>query len=120
MATFAADSSASMAQTHIHRGGGGQMKVLKEAQAKTGLKEAVDAVVSSFAKHTHMGELWELEHFLQRLQTSPVLWSPPVLSTAWQAVLINPLSKGSPQDPVKLIEQTYALISQGLILPSAT
>ncbi|KAL8610859.1 hypothetical protein ACOMHN_056714 [Nucella lapillus] len=40
-----------------------------------------------------MHMLWELEHFLQRLQTAPVLWSPPVLATAWQAVLVNPLSK---------------------------
>ncbi|KAL8602676.1 hypothetical protein ACOMHN_058629 [Nucella lapillus] len=50
MATLAADTAASEAQTHAHRGGGGQMN---EAQAKTGLKEAVDAVVSSFAKHLH-------------------------------------------------------------------
>ncbi|KAL8602691.1 hypothetical protein ACOMHN_058644 [Nucella lapillus] len=50
MATLAADAAASEAQTHAHRGGGGQMN---EAQAKTGLKEAVDAVVNSFAKHMH-------------------------------------------------------------------
>ncbi|KAL8591076.1 hypothetical protein ACOMHN_032641 [Nucella lapillus] len=52
MATLAADGAASVAQTHAHCGGwgGGQMN---EAQAKTVLKEAVDAVVNSFAKHTH-------------------------------------------------------------------
>ncbi|KAL8575221.1 hypothetical protein ACOMHN_042342 [Nucella lapillus] len=63
MATLAADAAASMAQTQAHQGGRGQMN---QAQAKTVLKEAVDAV--------------------------------EVVS----------------QDPVKLIEQTYALISQGL------
>ncbi|KAL8571895.1 hypothetical protein ACOMHN_011487 [Nucella lapillus] len=44
------DAAASMAQTHAHQGGGGEMN---EAQAKTVLKEAVDAVVNSFAKYTH-------------------------------------------------------------------
>jgi hypothetical protein len=50
MATLAADAAASVAQTHAHRGHGGQMN---DARAKTVLKEAVDAVVNSFAKHTH-------------------------------------------------------------------
>ncbi|KAL8602243.1 hypothetical protein ACOMHN_022756 [Nucella lapillus] len=131
-----------------------------------------------------MHMLWELEHVLQRLQTVPMLWSLPVFATAWQAVLVNPLSKASlpladdqiksclhtfnllqrcpvvsqvdiqtlthhyqqleldvcavacvmmdpqqthrhtqevvSQDPVKLIEQTYALTALGLNLPSAT
>ncbi|KAL8578482.1 hypothetical protein ACOMHN_028754 [Nucella lapillus] len=50
MATLAANAAASVAQTHAHRGGGGQMN---EAQAKTVLKEAVDAVVNSFVKRMH-------------------------------------------------------------------
>ena len=50
MTTIAADAAASVAQTHAHRGNVGQMN---EARAKTVLKEAVDAVVNSFAKHTH-------------------------------------------------------------------
>ncbi|XP_076450527.1 protein limb expression 1 homolog [Babylonia areolata] len=49
MATLAADAAASVAQSHAHRGPG----QMNEAQAKTVLKEAVDAVVNSFAKHTH-------------------------------------------------------------------
>ncbi|KAK7098908.1 hypothetical protein V1264_003125 [Littorina saxatilis] len=47
MATLAADAAASVAQAHR---GHGQMN---DARAKTVLKEAVDAVVNSFAKHTH-------------------------------------------------------------------
>ncbi|KAL8603238.1 hypothetical protein ACOMHN_046244 [Nucella lapillus] len=50
MATLAANATASVAQTHVHQGGGGQMN---EAQAKTVLKEAVDAVVNSFAERMH-------------------------------------------------------------------
>ena len=49
MATLAADAAASVAQSHAHRGHG----QMNEARAKTVLKEAVDAVVNSFAKHTH-------------------------------------------------------------------
>ena len=49
MATLAADAAASVAQSHAHRGQG----QMNEARAKTVLKEAVDAVVNSFAKHTH-------------------------------------------------------------------
>ncbi|KAL8610855.1 hypothetical protein ACOMHN_056710 [Nucella lapillus] len=50
MATLAADAAASVAQTQAHQGGGGQMN---EAQAKTVLKEAMDAMVNSFAKCMH-------------------------------------------------------------------
>lgn len=51
MATLAADAAASVAQSHAQRSQmHGQMN---EARAKTVLKEAVDAVVNSFAKHTH-------------------------------------------------------------------
>ncbi|KAL8575245.1 hypothetical protein ACOMHN_042366 [Nucella lapillus] len=53
---------------------------MNQAQTKTVLKEAVDAV------------LRELEHFLQRLQTACVVESA-LLATAWQAVLVHPLSK---------------------------
>ncbi|KAL8578498.1 hypothetical protein ACOMHN_028770 [Nucella lapillus] len=50
MVTLAENVAASVVQTHAHQGGGGQMN---EAQAKTVPKEAVDAVVNSFAKRTH-------------------------------------------------------------------
>ncbi|KAL8591801.1 hypothetical protein ACOMHN_047061 [Nucella lapillus] len=68
MATLATNAAASVAQMHAHHGGGGQMN---EAQAKTGLKEAVDAVVNSFAKRTRghwrmnvveaLQEFWQLK-----------------------------------------------------------
>ncbi|KAL8602083.1 hypothetical protein ACOMHN_007353 [Nucella lapillus] len=57
MATLAANAAASVAQMHSHLGGGGGGQ-MNEVQAKTVLKEAVDAVVNSFAKRRH--GLWKM------------------------------------------------------------
>lgn len=46
LASVAADAAASMQASSLSAG-------LSDAKAKTVLKEAVDAVVNSFAKHTH-------------------------------------------------------------------
>ena len=49
IASVAADAAASVHATHANA----QSAQMNDAKAKTVLKEAVDAVVNSFAKHTH-------------------------------------------------------------------
>ncbi|XP_076465746.1 kinetochore-associated protein 1-like [Babylonia areolata] len=55
----------------------------------------------------------ELEHVLQRLHSVPVLWSLPVFVSAWQAVLVTPLTKVSlplADDQIKSCLHTFNLL----------
>ncbi|KAL8589710.1 hypothetical protein ACOMHN_027218 [Nucella lapillus] len=67
---------------------------MNEAQAKTVQKEAVEAVVNSFAKHTHgHGGVVGAGALPSEASDSACVVESALLATAWQAVLIHPLSK---------------------------